>query len=133
MIRTLRQHIAQEETVIAEADAATRAFLLADFHVCLAGAPGHRVLADVLRDLTARTTLVATLYQSTHDARQSCVEHAQIVQAIESGDMEDAAQRMLAHIGNVEDALGQAVNTPGDARERLRASLSPLSPPAGAR
>jgi DNA-binding GntR family transcriptional regulator len=126
VLRTLRQHIAQEEAAIAEADPATRAFLLADFHVCLAGALGHRVLAEMLRDLTARTTLVATLYQSTHDARQSCAEHAQIVKAIEAGDLEGAAQRMLAHIGSVEDALGQSVATTGDARERLRASLSPL-------
>ena len=45
----------------------------------------HRLLSDMLRDLTARTTLVATLYQSTHDARASCADHARIVAAIERG------------------------------------------------
>ena len=75
-LRRLRGHVADEQAAIAGADAATRAFLLADFHVCLAECLGHRVLAGVLRDLTARTTLAASLHQSTHDAAQSCAEHA---------------------------------------------------------
>ena len=61
VIRKLRKHIADEQRAIEGADAATRAFLLADFHVCLADQMGHRLLVDVLRDLTARTTLAATL------------------------------------------------------------------------
>jgi DNA-binding GntR family transcriptional regulator len=68
VIRKLREHIADEQRAIEGADAATRAFLLADFHVCLAEQMGHQLLVDVLRDLTARTTLAATLYQSKHEA-----------------------------------------------------------------
>ena len=123
--RRLRQHVKDELTAIDGADAATRTFLLADFHVCLAECLGHRLLSDMLRDLTARTTLVSTLYQSTHDARQSCADHAKIVAALASGDAEGAAQLMLAHIGGVESGLGQSAASP-DPRERLRASLAPL-------
>ncbi len=127
VVRRLRHHLKEEQAAIDAADAATRAFLLADFHVCLAECLGHRLLSDMLRDLTARTTLVATLYQSTHDARQSCADHAQIVAAIERGQLEQAAALMLAHIGNVEDALGQSSLASADARERLRATLAPLA------
>ena len=127
-IRALRQHIAQEQQAIEGADAATRAFLLADFHVCLAQEMGHRLLSDVLRDLTARTTLAATLYQSRHDAGQSCTEHAAIVAAMERGDMGEARQRMLAHIGNVEEAL-QTEQADVSQADRLRATLSPLALP----
>lgn len=126
VVRRLRGHIAQEQDAIAGADAATRAFLLADFHVCLAECLGHRLLSDMLRDLTARTTLVATLYQSTHDARSSCADHERIVAAIERGELEHAAGLMLEHIGNVEDALGQSATESADARERLKATLAPL-------
>ncbi|HEY2978935.1 MAG TPA: GntR family transcriptional regulator [Burkholderiaceae bacterium] len=126
VVRKLKQHIRDERAAIDGADAGTRAFLLADFHVCLAECLGHRVLSDMLRDLTARTTLVATLYQSTHDARQSCTEHDEIVAALEAGNVDDAAQRMLAHIGNVEDALGESMRSRGDAQERLRATLAPV-------
>lgn len=126
VIRTLRRHIADEEAAIAGADAATRAFLLADFHVCLADQMGHRLLCDVLRDLTARTTLAATLYQSSHDAAQSCAEHEAIVAALEAGDSARARQLMLDHIGSVEQALQPAAEADPSADERLRASLSPL-------
>ena len=122
--RRLRTHIADEQQAIEGADAATRAFLLADFHVCLAEAMGHRSLSDILRDLTARTTLAASLYQSRHAASQSCAEHAAIVEALECGDTALARERMLAHIGNVEGALNP---TPPPLRDRLRESLAPLA------
>ncbi|WP_053844894.1 GntR family transcriptional regulator [Paracidovorax avenae] len=123
VVPRLRAHIDEERRAIEGADAATRAFLLADFHVCLAEALGHRTLSDLLRDLTARTTLAASLYQSQHGS-QSCEEHAAIVEALEAGDTALARERMLAHIGHVEDALdpGQPL-----VRDRLRESLAPLA------
>jgi len=127
VIRTLRRHIDDERRAVDGADAATRAFVLADFHVCLAECLGHKVLADMLRDLTARTTLVATLYQSTHDARESCEDHARIVSALEAGELETAERLMLEHIGSVESALGKSITGEPDARERLRATLAPLA------
>jgi DNA-binding GntR family transcriptional regulator len=88
---------------------------------------GHRLLVDVLRDLTARTTLAATLYQSRHDAGQSCAEHGAIVDALEAGDTARARSLMLAHIGNVEQALEvEPVAREADAPARLRATLAPL-------
>lgn len=123
VVRTLRRHIVQEEQAIADTDAATRAFLLADFHVCLAECMGHRVLCDVLRDLTAHTTLVATLYQSEHDARQSCAEHSEIVTALETGNLALARERMLTHIGHVEEALNPGAPP---AQGHLEAALAPM-------
>jgi len=126
VVRRLREHVRDEKNAIDGADIATRTFLLADFHVCLAECLGHGLLCNLLRDLTARTTLVASLYQSTHDARQSCADHERIVGAIAQGKAETAAKLMLEHIGAVEDALGQSAASK-DPRERLRASLAPLS------
>jgi DNA-binding GntR family transcriptional regulator len=129
VVRKLRQHIDEEKRAVDGADAATRAFLLADFHVCLAECLGHRVLADMLRDLTARTTLVATLYQSRHDAGESCADHARIVSALEAGDAAHAEALMLRHIGNVEAALGATIDRESDTKERLRATLAPVARP----
>ena len=130
-IRQLRAHIHEEQRAIDGADAATRAFLLADFHVCLAQQLGQRLLCDVLRDLTARTTLAATLYQSRHDARQSCEEHAAIVAALEAGDTDGARTLMMEHIGHVQQAL-QTDMPAARAADGLRATLAPLSlPPTG--
>jgi DNA-binding GntR family transcriptional regulator len=129
VIRKLRQHIADEQRSLDGADAATRAFLLADFHVCLAECLGHRVLADMLRDLTARTTIVATLYQSSHDARASCADHARIVAMLENGDLAGAERLMLEHIGSVESGLGKTLAEQPDAQEKLRATLAPVRRP----
>jgi DNA-binding GntR family transcriptional regulator len=131
VIRKLREHIADEERAIAGADAATRAFLLADFHVCLAEQMGHTLLCDVLRDFTARTTLAAILFQSRHEAAQSCAEHAAIVTALEDGDTARARALMLTHIGNVEEALQvePAAEESPTPDERLRATLAPVALP----
>ncbi|OWG13528.1 GntR family transcriptional regulator [Delftia sp. K82] len=126
VIGQLRRHIAQEQEAIAGADAATRAFLLADFHVCLAEQMGHRLLALTLRDLTARTTLAATLFQSTHSASQSCAEHERIVEALERGDTEGAKALLLEHIGTVERSLEIRPPEAPEASDRLRATLAPL-------
>ena len=125
-LRQLHQHVTREQEAIEQADPATRAFLLADFHVCLAECLGQRLLCDVLRDLTARTTLAATLYQSKHDASESCAEHAAIVRALEKGDLPLAERRMVDHIGNVEQALQKPTSPLPGFSERLRRTLSPL-------
>ena len=80
----------------------------------------------MLRDLTARTTIVATLYQSSHDARASCADHERIVARLAAGDIDGAERLMLTHIGSVEAALGQSIADHSDAGERLRATLAPV-------
>lgn len=126
VIRQLRQHVAQERDALTAVDTATRSFLLADFHVCLAKCLGNPLLTDVIRDLTARTTLVATLYQSTHDARQSCDEHEAIVSAMAAGDLSGAEALMATHLGNVNAALVESLASSDNPEERLRTSLAPL-------
>jgi len=124
--RRLRSHIADEQQAIEGANAATRAFLLADFHVCLAETMGHRSLSDILRDLTARTTLAASLYQSRHEASQSCAEHERIVAALERGDTEGAKALLLEHIGMVERSLEIRATETEEPGDRLRATLAPV-------
>ena len=68
----LKRHLQQEKAALRGPDVGTRSFLLGDFHVCLAECLGNGLLADTLRDYTARTTLIAMLYQSSHDAAASC-------------------------------------------------------------
>ena len=85
-----------------------------------------------MKDLTARTTLISTLYQSTHAAGESCAEHAQIVAALEAGDLPLAIAQLRRHIGSVADHLGQ-VTAAEDPLASLRAALSSrkaAAPPA---
>jgi DNA-binding GntR family transcriptional regulator len=118
----LREHIRQERDAIASDDIGARSYLLGDFHVCMAESCGHRILADILRDLTARTVLISALYQSSHDAEQSCNEHAAITDAIAAADQRRAAELMTAHIGNVEAGLTRRIDHDPllDLRQALR-------------
>jgi len=123
-LRELKAHLQREKAALKESDVGNRSFLLGDFHVCLAECLGNTLLADTLRDYTARTTLIAMLYQSTHDAVQSCEDHVQIVAALERGDPAAAEALMAAHIGTVQSAL--RVQAPADPLAQLRDALAPL-------
>jgi DNA-binding GntR family transcriptional regulator len=110
VIDMLRAHIAQEREAIAANDVAARSYLLADFHVCMVMAFENHMLAEILRDLTARTILIAALYQSVHGATESCDEHERITDCLAAGDIEGAAAQMISHIGNVEAGLTRRVD-----------------------
>ncbi len=129
-LRRLQKHVAQERAAVRAADAGERSFLLGDFHVCLAECAGNTTLADILRDLTARTTLIATLYQSPHEAAVSCEEHAEIVAALERGDTPLAVELMRRHIAGV--AAHLSPDAPADPLASLRTALAPVGPSAQA-
>ncbi|WPB59170.1 GntR family transcriptional regulator [Xylophilus sp. GOD-11R] len=127
-IRRLRQHLQREKAAVRGTDVGARSFLLGDFHVCLAECLGNHLLADTLRDFTARTTLIAMLYQSSHDAVQSCEDHVQIVAALEAGDTALAEQLMARHIGSVKDALRlKPAAADDDPLSGLRDALAPVA------
>ena len=123
-IKTLKAHIKTEQAAVKGTDVGLRSYLLGDFHVCLAECLGNQLLADTLRDFTARTTLIAMLYQSNHDAVQSCQDHVNIVSALERGDTATAERLMAEHIGQVQAAL--RLGTPSDPLADLREALAPV-------
>ncbi len=125
-IKQLKAHLAKEKAAVKGDDVGLRSFLLGDFHVCLAECLGNSLLADTLRDFTARTTLIAMLYQSSHDAAHSCAEHVEIVAALELGDWARAEQLMQTHIGHVQAAL-KLESASGDPLAELRHALKPVT------
>ncbi|MCX2561362.1 GntR family transcriptional regulator [Acetobacter farinalis] len=106
-IQALRAHVQAEKAAIRKADRAERSYLLGHFHVCLAETLGSPVLAALLQDLTTRTVLIAALYQSSHDACESSAEHEVIIDALEAGDVPEAARLMDKHLRHVENALNE--------------------------
>jgi DNA-binding GntR family transcriptional regulator len=123
-LAALKAHLKREKAALKDNDIGTRSYLLGDFHVCLAECLGNSLLADTLRDFTARTTLIAMLYQSSHDAAQSCEDHVRIVAALERGDTAGAEALMAEHIGTVQSAL--RVQSNSDPLAQLRDALAPM-------
>lgn len=99
-LKRLKAHLLQQRQSLSSGDAGLRSFLLGDFHVCLAECLGNAVLAETLRDLTARTTLIAIEHQSAEDAGHSCDEHAAIFDALSIGRLDLAERLMAKHLGS---------------------------------
>ena len=123
-LKRLRAHLLREKAAIAGADVGLRSFLLGDFHVCLAECMGNSLLAETLRDFTARTTLIAMRYQSSTDAAQSCAEHGQIVEALEAGDLRLAEDLMARHLVTWQSKL--RIPSEHDPLAELRDALAPM-------
>lgn len=124
----LNLHLQQEQAALRGSDVGTRSFLLGDFHVCLAECLGNNLLADTLRDFTARTTLIAMRYQSSHDAALSCQDHVAIVAALAAGDSARAEVLMAGHLASVQAALRLPADS--DPLQKLREALAPLPAPS---
>ncbi len=105
VILSLRKHVADEKKAIESGNSAARSVLLADFHVCLAEHLGNRFLTAMMHDLSARTTLVSALYQSTNEAQVSNNDHAMIVEALAKGQSAEAERLMREHIHFLEARL----------------------------
>lgn len=130
-LKRLKQHVSAERAAIRAGEPGPRSYLLGDFHVCLAECVGNAVLADILRDLTVRTTLIASLFQSDHDAAQSCADHAAIVAALEAGEFAAARRLVRDHIQTVASHLG-APGGASDPLQQLRSALQASAPPQAA-
>jgi DNA-binding GntR family transcriptional regulator len=124
IISRLRQHVVRERDTIARCNAATRSMALADFHVCLAECLGNRILASVMLDLSARTTLVSALYQPQTQAQDSNEDHAAIVEALAGGDHARAETLMRAHIDTLAARLDESLADSARAKDRLRLALA---------
>ena len=104
-IAALRAHLKAEQAAVARTDVPGRTRLLADFHVLLAQMLGNQVLAQLLRDLLSRSSLISLMYQSSHSAEASSAEHVAIVDALERRDVRAAGRLAEDHLGHVESNL----------------------------
>ena len=104
-LKALREHMAQEKAALAAPDAAHRVELLGDFHVRMAELSGNEVLAQIVRDLVSRSSLISLMYQRASFAPHSLEEHEALVKAIAARDEERAVRLMEEHLLHVEQSL----------------------------
>lgn len=101
-VASLRRHIAEEQAALSRTDIRGRTRLLGDFHLVVARMFGNDVLAEMLGELTARSSLISLFYQSSRSAADSSAEHAAIVDALDRRQAGEAVEAMNAHLENVE-------------------------------
>lgn len=124
----LEQHIRFERSTLQSGAAApvpgtVREKLLGDFHVVLAEVAGNRTLAELIRELVARSSLIAMVYQSSNDPHCSSDEHAEFLRVCRSGDAEAAVSCMIEHLRRVEASLSLAQDLPNRQLDLVKALL----------
>lgn len=104
-IMALRRHLESEETARAAGDRATLARLTGEFHLRLAEITENRLFSDNLRRLVALTSLAIAQYDALASSACPDHEHADIVEAIETGNARRAERLMLEHLKHVEQGI----------------------------
>jgi DNA-binding GntR family transcriptional regulator len=104
-LRALREHMAQEKAAMGGGDASERQQLLGDFHVRIAELAGNGVLAQILRDLVSRSSLITLMYQRDSFTAHSQEEHVELVKALAARDEKRAVKLMEEHLLHVEQSL----------------------------
>lgn len=96
--------------------------LSGEFHLCLARLTDNTTLAEFLRELVSRTSLIIALYERPGESCCSCVDHQRILDALAAGRSGAATASMESHLHEIEgrlrlhDAAPMAV----DLRQALR-------------
>ena len=98
--------------------------LLGDFHVALAEAAGNHTLAELIRELVARSSLIAMLYHSSNDPHCSSDEHAEFLRICRSGDAEAAVACMSDHLLRIEANLQLTAGVPDRQLDLVKALLA---------
>ncbi len=104
-LEKLRAHIVREREAMEAKDTRAAIRLSGEFHLMIAGMAGNTVLAEILRELVSRTSLIIVLYESSLPASCSFEEHAELLARIEARDAEGAMRLMTGHLDHIERSL----------------------------
>ena len=124
--KALEQHIHFERSALRSGTTTgtVREKLLGDFHVALAEVTGNHTLTELVRELVARSSLIAMLYHSSNDPHCSSDEHSDLLRACRSGDVQAAVDCMTEHLARIEANLDLDNETPNRQLDLVKALLA---------
>lgn len=124
----LEQLTLEEEAIHSGADDGAKHRLSGNFHAELARAAGNAVMEEMLRNVLARLSLVAALYERDDGRKCGAVDHRSILAAIRSGDRGAATAAMSHHLDDLEAMLD--LNALPDNEDTLSTVLRKFAPTA---
>jgi len=101
-IARLRQHIADQKIAHKHHDADLEFRLGPDFHILIMRLAHNRVLEDIHGKLTAQERLITSQYYGEFNHQHLCEDHSQLIDLIESGDLERAQALLVGHYRTLE-------------------------------
>ncbi|MEJ0015912.1 MAG: GntR family transcriptional regulator [Acetobacteraceae bacterium] len=105
VLTVLRRHLRLENAARKHGNDADLIRLTGEFHRLLAEYTGNPLVLRLLRELEVMTCLAILRFTPTAGAACPCNEHAELVDAIASGEPERAAATMRTHLGHVLEGL----------------------------
>jgi DNA-binding GntR family transcriptional regulator len=104
-IQDLRRAVDAEIAARDSGDRKTLITLSGEFHLRLAAIAGNKILADVLRELVSRSSLVIAVYQAPGRPGCRCDDHRRLVDCLAAGDRDGASRLLETHLAEIEGAL----------------------------
>jgi len=98
--KRLHEHLAREQTAWRESNRRASLKLSGEFHLLVAEMAGNQILADMLRDLISRSSLIVAVYQAPGAPCCPPDEHLQLLAALERRDP-GAVGLMVRHLDQV--------------------------------
>ena len=98
--KRLHEHLAREQTAWRESNRRASLKLSGEFHLLVAEMAGNHILADMLRDLVSRSSLIVAVYQAPGAPCCPPDEHLQLLAALERRDP-GAVGLMIRHLDQV--------------------------------
>ena len=125
-LQRLRRHVAAEEAARNARDRHEGIKLSGEFHLLLAELAGNSVVADIVRGLVARSSLILALYQRAATVDCAPDEHGELVDALGERPSRVVVRLMDHHLRHVEAGLLLTAPTRGvvDLRAVLRAGAT---------
>jgi DNA-binding GntR family transcriptional regulator len=93
--------------------------LASSFHLQLVKITGNAILQSYLMELVSRCSLIVALYEAPGNATCEHDEHTRIVDCIEQGDAERAAQLMDDHLRSLESNIRIEPDDPNNSLARM--------------
>ena len=122
----LRAFAAEEQAAYARDDTLTGQRLSIDFHKVISELAGNAVFDRFMRELIARTPLLALAHQGARRAYCGAHEHRAVVEALIEGHGKRAAELMIAHLNTLESQLKlEEPSAPPTLAQALRAGRAP--------
>jgi DNA-binding GntR family transcriptional regulator len=98
--KRVHDHVAREQAACRQSDRRTALKLSGEFHLIVAEMAGNQILADMLRDLVSRSSLIIAVYQTPGTPCCPPDEHRELALALERRDSR-VAELMIQHLDRV--------------------------------
>lgn len=103
--QALAEHAVREQAALLAGDRASSIRLSAQFHLLLASFVGSAFIETELQELVSRTSMLVAFFEPEASSACGCDEHADIAQALLTGDTVKAFKSMQTHLSLIETRL----------------------------